>query len=283
MDLDLRRVRHFSVVAHRLSFVRAAAQLHMTQPALTRQIQALESDLGVKLFDRDRRGTTLTSAGQELLDSAEGLLAAAAEIERRVRAAARGERRFTIGFMPGVPTTDLVRDFAATAPELIIETVFTPMIHQEDYLLDGRVDVCFVRLPLRSTAISAIPILDEPRVAVLPESSPLVDRASVRVGDLQVHPLIDDRASVPGWQGDTLPRDDPYTTVEDRLEAVASGSGVAVMPSGVADFYRRPDVVLMPIDDIAPITVALGFLGDREMPELEMFARLARGHLGARG
>jgi len=60
MDLDLRRLRYFVTVAEELSFIRAAQLLHMTQPALSRQISALERDLGTQLFERDRRGTALS-------------------------------------------------------------------------------------------------------------------------------------------------------------------------------------------------------------------------------
>lgn len=76
MNLDLRRLRYFVTLAEELSFVRAAALLHMTQPALSRQVRALEHDLGTVLFDRDRRGTSLTPAGQQLLEDAIPLLAA---------------------------------------------------------------------------------------------------------------------------------------------------------------------------------------------------------------
>jgi len=70
VDLDLRRLRYFVTVAEELSFVRAASLLHMTQPALSRQIGALEHDLGTQLLERDRRGTVLTAAGKQLLEDA---------------------------------------------------------------------------------------------------------------------------------------------------------------------------------------------------------------------
>ncbi len=281
MDVDLRRVRYFVAVASRLSFVSAAAELHLTQPALSRQIQALEHELGVRLLVRDRRGTALTSAGRQLLEDAGPLLSAAAGLERRVRAAARGELRFTIGFMPGVPTTAIVREFAALAPQLTIDTVYTPMLDQEDYLLDGRVDVCFVRLPVASRAIEVIPILDEPRVAVVPASSPLAGDGSTDLERLRIHPLIDGTDTVRGWRGDSLPLRRPLATVEDRLEAVASGAGCAILPAGVAQFYHRDDVAILPIDSIDPVVVAVAYLRQRTMPQVAQFAALARERLGA--
>ena len=108
MDLDLRRLRYFVTLAEELSFVRAADLLHMTQPALSRQISALEHDLGSQLFDRDRRGTSLTPAGRQLLEDAIPLLAASTAMERRTRLAGRGATRFAVGFMPGVHSTPSV-------------------------------------------------------------------------------------------------------------------------------------------------------------------------------
>ena len=102
MDLDLRKLRYFVAVADRLNFGRAAAALHIAQPALSRQIRALEQELKVQLFERDNRSTRLTPAGTALLDEARPLLAAADTVRRKVRDAAAGQRTFTVGFMPGL-------------------------------------------------------------------------------------------------------------------------------------------------------------------------------------
>jgi len=120
----------------------------MTQPALSRQVSALEHDLGTRLFDRDRRGTSLTPAGRQLLEDALPLLAASAALERRARLAGRSPTRFAVGFMPGVHATPIIREFAARAAYLTIDVVHTSVTDQLDFLIDGRVDVCFVRLPL---------------------------------------------------------------------------------------------------------------------------------------
>ncbi|MGQ4444735.1 LysR family transcriptional regulator, partial [Streptomyces violaceoruber] len=93
MDLDLRKLRYFVAVADRLHFGRAADALHIAQPALSRQIRALEQDLGASLFTRDSHGVTLTDAGRQLLDDAGPLLASAHAVRRRVSVAERGGRR----------------------------------------------------------------------------------------------------------------------------------------------------------------------------------------------
>src|ERR1700753_3985859 len=116
MDLDLRKLRYFVTVAEELSFVRAAARLHIAQPVLTRQIKALEHELGAELFARSTRGTALTGAGTALLDDARAILRTATRLQRQVRLAARGGSRLTIGFMPGILVTDVARELTARFP-----------------------------------------------------------------------------------------------------------------------------------------------------------------------
>ncbi|MDT7616441.1 MAG: hypothetical protein QOF00_3888, partial [Pseudonocardiales bacterium] len=99
MDLDLRKLRYFVAVAEELHFGRAAARLHIAQPALSRQIKAFEAELHAELFERSRRSTTLTDAGRRLLDGAGPLLASAVALQRRVR---RDTATLTVGFMPGL-------------------------------------------------------------------------------------------------------------------------------------------------------------------------------------
>jgi DNA-binding transcriptional LysR family regulator len=90
LDLDLRKLRYFVAVADRLHFGRAADELHIAQPVLSRQIRALERDLGASLFTRDRHGVELTDAGRQLLADAGPLLASTHAVRRRVSAAAPG-------------------------------------------------------------------------------------------------------------------------------------------------------------------------------------------------
>jgi DNA-binding transcriptional LysR family regulator len=280
VDLDLRKVRYFVAVAERLSFVRAAAELHLTQPALSRQIQSLERDLGATLFERDRRGTALTGPGRQLLEDAHQLLTAAAALERRVRAAAKTPVEFTIGFMPGVPSTEIVKKFAAEEPSLLIDVVYVPMDDQEPYLLDGRVDVSFVRLPMRSRSVQAIPLFPEPKVAVVPADTPQAGAESLDLDQLRPLPLLGGPAPPSGWRGDTVFPHRPLFAVEERLEAVAAGHGFCVLPQGIALYHRRDDVAVVLLNDVEPITVALGYPPHRTMPAIESFARLARQHLG---
>ena len=83
--VELRKLRYFVAVAAEANFGRAAARLYITQPALSRQIQSLEAEIGVRLFDRDRQGTRLTPAGEQFCDDAKRLLELFIAARRRAR------------------------------------------------------------------------------------------------------------------------------------------------------------------------------------------------------
>src|ERR1700712_3555638 len=103
MDLDLRKLRYFLAVADGLHFGRAAEELHIAQPVLSRQIRALEHDLQASLFVRARHGVVLTDAGRQLLADAGPLIASADAVRRRVSVAARGGRRLAGGLRARSP------------------------------------------------------------------------------------------------------------------------------------------------------------------------------------
>jgi DNA-binding transcriptional LysR family regulator len=290
MDLDLRRLRYFVTVAEELSFTSAADLLHMTQPALSRQIIALEHDLGFRVFDRDRRGTALTNGGRQLLEDAIPLLSASTALERRARLVARGETRFAVGFMPGVPSTPIIREFAARAPYLTIGVVYTSITDQLDFLVDGRVDVCFVRLPLGDDAFTTLDLFPEPQVVAVPSSHPVADLRAIEINQVFGLPLLQDAGEVPTWRGAVAelrpwPASDLRRppTIEEKLERVALGEGIVVLPAGIAGFYSRPDISYIPVVDVPPRMVALAYNKHRAMPELEEFAKLAMSMLGNGG
>ncbi|MGW4247378.1 LysR family transcriptional regulator [Nocardia sp. NPDC004722] len=280
-DVDLRKLRYFVAVAEHLHFGRAAEMLFIAQPVLSRQIRALEEELGVQLFARDRRGTALTAAGEQLLLDAKPLLASADALQRRVIRAAQGGDSFTVGFMPGLTVTAAVRALTDRHPGLRVELVRTGWFDQVEVVHNGQVDVSVVRLPIDPHGLTVRPLYTEPRVVVLPADHRLAGKDSVAVADLAHEHLLQDPDAVPEWRALAveLHTDRPavpvFRSVEEKLEHVAAGSGIMFLPLSVMTFYTRPDIAYVPVPDLAPLQVGLAWSADRPVPLAEEFAILA--------
>ena len=285
-DLDLRKLRYFLAVADELNYGRAAERLHIAQPVLSRQITALERELGVTLFARSKRGTQLTEAGLLLQEDARALMLTATALQRRARVAGREGQHFTVGFMPGIIVTPAVRLLEEQFPELRIDVVRTSWSDQVEMVHDGRVDVSFVRLPVPRRGLTVILLFSEPRVVALPACHLLAKLDVVTVADLAPFDLLQDPDAVPEWR-DLVAESRPTAltlgrvglptpnTVEEKLEHVAAERGIVVLPESTAVFYSRPDVVYRYVTDLPLGEVALAFESRRSSVYLEALARTA--------
>ncbi|MFD4035389.1 LysR family transcriptional regulator [Streptomyces sp. NPDC058637] len=277
MDLDLRKLRYFVAVADQLHFSRAADELHIAQPVLSRQIRALEQDLGAPLFTRDRHGVALTDAGRQLLADAGPLLASAHAVRRRVTAAARGGQRLTVGFRAGIAVIPAARAFEARHPDVAVDVQRIEWGDQATMLLDGRIDVGYVRLPIDEAGLRVVPLYSEPRVAVLPAGHRLAGREKVTEADLAGEPLV--------WHADpsTQPTRRPHPNagylvrgVDETLEHVAAGRGISFLARSATVFYSHPDVSYVPIPDLAPDQVCLAVAASRTSPVVDDFVTAAQ-------
>lgn len=237
----------------------------------------------MQLFVRDRRRTELTAAGEALHADAAPLLASAEALRRRVERAASGGGGFAVAFMPGLIVTGAVRALERAHPELTIDVLRTSWSDQTEVLRDGRADVSFVRLPVDQTGLQVTGLFDEPRVAVVPADHRLADKSELHLADLAGERLLQPHGAVPEWQdltGDSAPGGAPAATaVEEKLEHVAAGRGIVVLPRSTADFYRRPDVAGILIADIGPSRVALAWDASRRSRLIREFATLAAAHV----
>ncbi|MFD0547934.1 LysR family transcriptional regulator [Streptomyces rectiviolaceus] len=277
MDLDLRKLRYFVTVADRLHFGRAADELHIAQPVLSRQIRALEQDLGATLFTRDRHGVELTDAGRQLLADAGPLLASTHAIRRRVAAAASGQRRLMVGFRAGIPVIPAARAFEDRHPDVVVDVQRIEGDDQAAMLLDGRIDIGYVRLPIDEAGLRVIPLYTEPRVAVLPAGHRFAGKEEVTEADLAGEPLV--------WHGDpsTQPTRRPLPNagyavrgVDETLEHVAAGRGISFLARSASVFYSHPDVVYVPIPDLTPEQVCLAVAASHTSPVVDDFVTAAQ-------
>ncbi len=287
MDLDLRKVRYFVAVAEHLNFGRAAQSLNIAQPVLSRQIRALEHELKVPLFERDKRATRLTPAGEALLDDARALLSAADATRRRVYDAAAGQYAFTVGFMPGLIVTSAVCEMSRRHPDLAVEVLRTDWINQVDVIRDGTVDVGYLRLPVDQRGLELEPLFSEPRVAVVPADHPLAGKDAVAVADLAAEHLLQDPDAVPEWRdialelrgGRRRAQVPPLRSVEEKLEHVAAGHGIVLLPLSTATFYTRPGVSYVSVGDVAANQVCLAWDSLRGSALIDEYIVIARNVL----
>jgi DNA-binding transcriptional LysR family regulator len=270
--LDLNKVRAFVAVADRLHFRRAAEDLHIAQPALSRQIQALERQLGGPLFVRDRRSVALTAAGRQLHEDAVPLLAAADATRRRAQRAGRGADHLVVGFRAGIIPTPAVTRFLAEHPDAGVDVVRLEWDEQEDAVRSGRVDVAYVRPPIASRGLRLIRLYEEPRLVALPATHPLADRATLTTAELAGERHLRYLEPVPVGDG----RSTPLRSIEEKLEYVVAGHGVILLPLSATEHYGRPDVVYVPVTDAEPDEVLLAHEANRRSKLLSGFVRAAR-------
>lgn len=189
--MDIRELRSFVKVAHCGSFSRAARELFIAQPALSRQIAKLEEELQVSLFIRHGKGVELTEAGSRLLERAEVMLRFAEETSDHVRNAAAIERgHLAIGLPPTLGTVvgpQLIAKFQQRWPQATIHVLEGLSTSLQEWLLSGRIEVAVVYNQPLVEAFDVRPIFSEPMVLVGPPGDSI---RSLRLAELAELPLI---------------------------------------------------------------------------------------------
>jgi DNA-binding transcriptional LysR family regulator len=289
--MELRQLSSFVAVAEELHFRRAAERLHLAQPSVSQQIRRLEAELGVELFRRDRRGAELTAAGEALLPEARGLLARADEAAAVARSTGMGERgRLRLSLtrsLTGGVAGAIVDAYRARYPDVELELgVGTTMLHVEQ-LLEGDIDVGFVRPPLEHAALEELVLGREPMVCVLPRGHRLTKRTTVRPSDLEGEPLVwwaeshgpgawrEVRREVygePPW-----PEIDRTEPEEERIvSAVAEGAGVSFIMLERSRSLRIPGAVYRRFASPEPtMGIAIAWRRGDSLPTLERLRELA--------
>lgn len=205
MAVELRYLTAFIAVAEELHFGRAAKRLQMAQPPLSQQIRQLEKELGARLFDRNTRSVRLTGAGESLLEPARGVLEGVDFAVRAAKAAGRGEYgRVTVGFA-GASSHEtlplLTRAVRAAHPGL--ELVMRGQTYANVALsrvVDGSLDLGFVRLPVTSPEVRTRVIEEEELICAVPSDHRLAARDEVPIEELAEEPFV----SFPANAGSTL-------------------------------------------------------------------------------
>ncbi|GAA5083570.1 LysR family transcriptional regulator [Nocardia iowensis] len=259
-SIDIARLRWFVAVAEELHFARAAKGLKISRQRLSQTVIDLEGELGTKLFVPGAQPTQLTEDGAELLREARELIARSEEAG--VEETPDGPAALRVGFVPGVTVSKWTRIWGERFPDTSLEVVAVPMGEQEAALREGRVDLCFVRLPIDRDGMSAIPLYREVPVVVVPKDHPISVFDQVSMAD-----LADERMQ------DASDLD----TVAGAIELVAAGVGVAVVPHSIARLHARRDLVYRTVTDTAETEIALAWPTARTSDLVEDFVGVVRG------
>lgn len=280
-DLDLRTVRFFVAVAGTRHFGHAAAELHIAQPYLSRQIRSLELRIGARLLDRGPHGTSLTEAGEAFLPRAKALLRLAAQARAAAHQAARPSR-VAIGHVRRLGVDPAVRELRRLHPDAEVHVTELDWDEPRTALLGRRVDAVVTRLPLVTDALDVTILYDEPRELLVRLDHRLVGKETVTLDDIADEPLVKlpDPAWNSFWRIDPRPDGSPapdgpvVEVLEDKLELIAAGQAAAIVPAGFRGV--RPDLTTVGLSGIEPSHVVLATRAGERDRLVEAFRKCAR-------
>jgi DNA-binding transcriptional LysR family regulator len=289
--MELRHLRYFQSVAEQLSFSRAAEKLHIAQPAISRAVRELESELGAALLLRTKRMVKLTPAGAVLLNQAGIVLGICEEAVRKVQRIARGqEGELRLGYI-GPPTqpflSRIVREFRRRHPRVVVILEERTPERVWEMVSKDRLDIGLTRPVAASDRLGLRTVLlrREPMCAVLRAGHPLADARSVRWKQLEHEPLIvlarresvtlHDRVLTGCQRAGFSPRfGHTPSIIGTVLTYVEAGAGVGVVPDSMAFLDTNRQLVFKPLQPLLPVDLVMVWSGEQTNPAGEAFRAL---------
>jgi LysR family transcriptional regulator, benzoate and cis,cis-muconate-responsive activator of ben and cat genes len=290
--LELRQIRYFVAVARERNFTRAAERLNIAQPPLSRQIQQLEHEVGLKLIERGSRPVRLTEAGKIFYDQAVLALEHVEQmVEMTQRLAATARSRLAIGFVASTLygyLPEAIRRYRVARPKVEITLHEMTSLEQITALKEGRIDVGFGRIPHEDPSVDRVLMRNERLMVALPGTHPLAARTGpMRLTDFADLPLVVyPKAPRPSYADQVLalfrdrdlrpPLVHEVKELQTALGLVAAESGGSVVPASV-ERLRRDNVVYVPLDEpdaISPIIMSNRC--DDPSPEIALILKLIK-------
>jgi DNA-binding transcriptional LysR family regulator len=289
MAPSLNQLRYFCELAHTGNYGRAADRLHMSQPPLSRQIAALERELGTALFVRSPKGVALTAVGRQFLSDATEILRLVAQAKRNAAAAGRGEAgQLTMGFTMCAAFSivpDLTRRYQRAFPNVDLRIRELMPNALESDLKNGVIDIAISFPGSEGSQFEVRPLFREPLNLVLPERHPLAKSRKIKVENLALERFL----IVPRDQARSLhesivqrcraARFDPIIGLEVYLQQtivnfVAEGLGIAFVPASMQRSQIK-GAVFRKVDDPPTIDQLLYWSPGNKNPCLAGFLALA--------
>ncbi|MEN5200506.1 LysR family transcriptional regulator [Pseudomonas wadenswilerensis] len=294
--MELRHLRYFRVLAQTLNFTRAAEQLHIAQPPLSRQIRQLEETLGVELLERGRP-LRLTEAGRFFHEQSAALLDQLEQIAEGTRRIANSERQWLrIGFAPSTLydlLPELIRQLRRNEEmELGLQEMIT--LQQVEALKAGRIDVGFGRIHIKDPAIEQVLLREEPLVVALPCGHPLLGQP-LDLKRLADEPFVlypanprpsyaDHIMALFTAQGVNIKVIQWTNELQTALGLVAAGLGITLVPASVQSQHRA-DIVYAPLPEktaVSPIILSRR-AGDNSPQVRQCLSLVAQMNTGPQG
>lgn len=290
--MELRHLRYFVAVAEALSFTKAAQNLRLAQPSLTRQVRNLEDEIGVRLLDRSNNRVTLTEEGQRFLFDAKKLLAMCAETVAAVQRMSHGESsQLNIGYIANIhygllPAT--LGAFRKLCPRVALNLFDMTSAEQLEALEGRKIDLGFVGL---RPALSGHDLLSEAvahdtMLVTLPAGHPLARKPKLKLADLapqffigmsaKTHPgarewLLETCRSA-GFDAKILQEADVEPTT---IRFVSDGLGVALMPEQVTGLPHE-GVVFRPLSPPLRRESTIAWRADNPSKPLQDYIRIVK-------
>lgn len=287
--IELRHLLYFRTVAETLHFGRAAELLHISQPPLTRQIAALEKELGAQLFDRSKRAVQLTAAGKYFYRDTTEIFKALERAKRNVSSSSTGKSgSLKVGFMMSSAYNILpsvTRHYSAAYPEVDMRlTEYVPNLLATD-IEDEKVDVGIMYRPEDCSRLDSLTIYAEPLLAVLPKYHPLAAKPIISVAELAKDPFVSIPRTIAPVVFDMIVNHcqsngfRPDIRLEANLQQtivnlVGEGLGVALVPTSMQAMHLE-STVFKPLVNAPVVEVAVIWNKENRNPCIRTFSDTA--------
>jgi DNA-binding transcriptional LysR family regulator len=289
--VDLRQLRYFQAVAEELHFGRAAMRLSIAQPALSRQVQQLEEELGTPLLRRTQRRVELLPAGALLLERSRAIQQELARTLIDVRRTGTGELgRLALGFIHSstyglLPA--IIGRFRKLYPDIELELHELPITAQHAALLRGTIDLGLLRVQAAPAELEVVPVMPDPFVLAVPAHHPLAARTRVRLKAIAGEPfvmfskdgaaLFHERIQAMFEQAGVLPHIAQHATqIHTVIGLVGAGLGVAIVPASGRNLHPRQVRFVEIADKAEPVHVALAWRRGHETPVIRSFRKVTQ-------
>lgn len=293
--MDFRLLRHltyFRTVAEERHFGRAAQRLGISQPPLSQQIKTLESNLGVRLFERSRSGVRLTTEGHQILPAVERLMAEGEMLESIVLEARQGRtQRLSIGAIAYTMSEFLPSLLQSARRDMAGLSIHLTEFHSNEALSaleEGEIDVAFLRAEEGTSSLNVEPLIRENLMLALPVDHPLATRGCVALGLLtqeamvfcprDISPSYFDRTlAICRSQGLSPRIAFEARSITSQLAFIACGTAIGLVPESLKDTAQSADVAFRPVEgDTRIVTSALAWRRDSQNPAVPRFVELVR-------